>query len=196
MHLVGMDTILILLSLGLGYHHPRAHDITSIDPTCVSWEGEWGRFAGRLLGPTLFFTYLDNNWSKVGPALTSRPDALNVFVFHVPISSHRGLMVRERRCPWALLDRSLEPPRPSSGVPNHPRLRAGPFIVRRTRCCTWPPACPPTLEVVMVIFNVSPPSGSSLQPLSCKKFWCSHRSLWVTDVDLFAFALISCIRSN
>jgi hypothetical protein len=28
MHLVGMDTLLILLSLGLGYHHPRGHDIT------------------------------------------------------------------------------------------------------------------------------------------------------------------------
>jgi hypothetical protein len=28
MHLVGMDTILILLSLGPGYHHPRGQDIT------------------------------------------------------------------------------------------------------------------------------------------------------------------------
>jgi hypothetical protein len=28
MHLVGMDTLLILLSLGLGYHHPRGQDIT------------------------------------------------------------------------------------------------------------------------------------------------------------------------
>jgi hypothetical protein len=28
MHLVGMDTLLILLSLGPGYHHPRGQDIT------------------------------------------------------------------------------------------------------------------------------------------------------------------------
>jgi hypothetical protein len=31
MHLVSMDTLLILLSLGPGYHHPRGQDIT-IDP--------------------------------------------------------------------------------------------------------------------------------------------------------------------
>jgi hypothetical protein len=28
MHLIGMDTLLILLSLGPGYHHPRGQDIT------------------------------------------------------------------------------------------------------------------------------------------------------------------------
>jgi hypothetical protein len=28
MHLVGMDTLLILLSLGPGYQHPRGQDIT------------------------------------------------------------------------------------------------------------------------------------------------------------------------
>jgi hypothetical protein len=28
MHLVGMDTLLIILSLGPGYHHPRGQDIT------------------------------------------------------------------------------------------------------------------------------------------------------------------------
>jgi hypothetical protein len=28
MHLIGMDTLLILLSLGLEYHHPRGQDIT------------------------------------------------------------------------------------------------------------------------------------------------------------------------
>jgi hypothetical protein len=28
MHLIGMDNLLILLSLGLGYHHPRGQDIT------------------------------------------------------------------------------------------------------------------------------------------------------------------------
>jgi hypothetical protein len=58
--------------------------------------GERGRFAGRSLGPAFFFTYLDNNWSKVGPDLTNRPAALNVFVFHVPISGHRGLKVHGR----------------------------------------------------------------------------------------------------
>jgi hypothetical protein len=30
MHLVGIDTLLILLSLGLGYHHPRGQDITGV----------------------------------------------------------------------------------------------------------------------------------------------------------------------
>jgi hypothetical protein len=28
MHLVGMDTLLIILSLGPGHHHPRGQDIT------------------------------------------------------------------------------------------------------------------------------------------------------------------------
>jgi hypothetical protein len=28
MHLVGMNTLLILLSLGPGHHHPRGQDIT------------------------------------------------------------------------------------------------------------------------------------------------------------------------
>ena len=32
MHLVGMDTLLILLSLGPGYHHPRGQDITIVTP--------------------------------------------------------------------------------------------------------------------------------------------------------------------
>jgi hypothetical protein len=30
MHLVGMDTLLILLSLGTGYHHPRGQDINYV----------------------------------------------------------------------------------------------------------------------------------------------------------------------
>jgi hypothetical protein len=37
LHLVGMDTLLILLSLGSGYHHPRGQDITGtwarLDPS-------------------------------------------------------------------------------------------------------------------------------------------------------------------
>jgi hypothetical protein len=32
-HLVGMDTLLILLSLGPGHHHPRGQDITSTNET-------------------------------------------------------------------------------------------------------------------------------------------------------------------
>jgi hypothetical protein len=32
MHLVGMDTLLILLSLGPGYHHLRGQDITIFFP--------------------------------------------------------------------------------------------------------------------------------------------------------------------
>jgi hypothetical protein len=31
MHLVGMDTLLILLSLRPGYHHPRGQDITQAE---------------------------------------------------------------------------------------------------------------------------------------------------------------------
>jgi hypothetical protein len=43
-------------------------------------------------------------------ALTGRPDALNMFVFHVPISSHRGSKVRGCRCSWMLSDRHLTHP--------------------------------------------------------------------------------------
>jgi hypothetical protein len=33
MHLIGMDTLLIQLSLGPGYHHPRGQDITKVERT-------------------------------------------------------------------------------------------------------------------------------------------------------------------
>jgi hypothetical protein len=56
--------------------------------------GERGRFAGRSLGLFFFFTYLDNNWLKLGPDLTSRSAAFVVLVFHVPIFGHHGLKVR------------------------------------------------------------------------------------------------------
>jgi hypothetical protein len=36
MHLIGMDTLLILLSLGPGYHHPRGQDITKVGRTTKS----------------------------------------------------------------------------------------------------------------------------------------------------------------
>jgi hypothetical protein len=35
MHLVCMDTLLILLSLGPGYHHPRGQDITATEGDIV-----------------------------------------------------------------------------------------------------------------------------------------------------------------
>jgi hypothetical protein len=38
MHLVGMDTLLILLSLGQGNHHPRAQDITKSAPDVYSYQ--------------------------------------------------------------------------------------------------------------------------------------------------------------
>jgi hypothetical protein len=47
MHLVGMDTLLILLSLGPGYHHPRGQDITVARPNfggrfaCLGYGQEW-----------------------------------------------------------------------------------------------------------------------------------------------------------
>jgi hypothetical protein len=37
MHLIGMDTLLILLSLGPGYHHHRGQDITVVVFSCVCW---------------------------------------------------------------------------------------------------------------------------------------------------------------
>jgi hypothetical protein len=38
MHLIGMDTLLILLSLGLGYHHPRGQDTHgTCGPGVVTW---------------------------------------------------------------------------------------------------------------------------------------------------------------
>jgi hypothetical protein len=37
MHLVGMDTLLILLNLGPGYHHPRGQDITFDLDECRIW---------------------------------------------------------------------------------------------------------------------------------------------------------------
>jgi hypothetical protein len=35
MHLIGMDTLLILLSLGPGYPHPRGQDITKLERSLV-----------------------------------------------------------------------------------------------------------------------------------------------------------------
>jgi hypothetical protein len=68
---------------------------------------ERGRFVGWSLRPAFFFTYLDNNWSKVCPDLTSRPTVFTTLVFYVPISGRYGLKVRGRRGFWALPDRPL-----------------------------------------------------------------------------------------
>jgi hypothetical protein len=70
--------------------------------------GERGRFSSQSLGLTFFFTYLDNNWSKVGPDLISRLATLTMLVFHVFISGRRGLKVRGRHGSWALPDCPLE----------------------------------------------------------------------------------------
>jgi hypothetical protein len=53
---------------------------------------------------------------------TNRPVALNVLVFHVPISGRRGLKVRVRRGSSALPDRPLERSGPSGDVTDRPRL--------------------------------------------------------------------------
>jgi hypothetical protein len=71
------------------------------------WVSEVASLAGHLGRPS-FFTYLDNNWSKIGPYLTNQPASLNVLVFHVPISGHHGLKVRDRHGSWVLSDRPLE----------------------------------------------------------------------------------------
>jgi hypothetical protein len=103
--------------------------------------GERGRFAGRSLGPTFFFTYLDNNWLKVGPNLTNRPAAFTMLVFHVPISGRRGLKIRGRRGSWALPNRPLEWSGVSGGVPDHPRLCVGPSAMRKIGAHAWSLAC-------------------------------------------------------
>jgi hypothetical protein len=126
---------------------------------CRSWVGKRGRFGGRSLGPTFFFTYLDNNWSNVGLDLTNRPSSLNVLVFYIPISSRCGLKVCGRHGSLALPDRLLEWLGLSGEVPDRPRLCIGPSAMRRIGSRVRPPVCdcPPTF--VMVTFRVSPPSG-------------------------------------
>jgi hypothetical protein len=123
--------------------------------------GGRGCLAGRSPGPAFFFTYLDNNWSKVRSSLTNRPAALNVLVFHVPISGCRGLKVRGRRGSLALSDRPLERYGPSGDVTDRPRLDTGLSAMRSigSRACPLVCTCPPEPEVVMVTFSVSPPSG-------------------------------------
>jgi hypothetical protein len=48
MHLVDMDTLLILLSLGQGYHHPRGQDITFVDQ--ARYKKRHSTAKGLLLG--------------------------------------------------------------------------------------------------------------------------------------------------
>jgi hypothetical protein len=128
---------------------------------CRSWMGKRGRFGGRSLGLTFFFTYLDNNWSKSGLDFTNRPAALNVLVFHLPIFGHRGLKVCGRRGSLALSDRPLEHFRPSGNVTDHLHLGTGPSVMRSMGSRAYPFVCawPPGPEFVMVTFSVSPPSG-------------------------------------
>jgi hypothetical protein len=126
---------------------------------CRSWVGKRGHFGGRSLGPAFFFTYLDNNWSNVRLDLTNRLVALNVLVFHIPISDCRGLKVRGRRVSLALPDRLLEWLGLSGEVLDCPRLYTGPSAMRRTGSRVWSPVCDCPLVFVMVTFRVSPPSG-------------------------------------
>jgi hypothetical protein len=54
-----MDTLLILLSLGLGYHHPRGQDITILAPGMViSLEGQRPRRSTPIQEPRLLATYV------------------------------------------------------------------------------------------------------------------------------------------
>jgi hypothetical protein len=64
--------------------------------------------------------------------LTRRHDHLDVLVFHVPISS--------RRNSWVLLNHPLDLSELSGGVPNHSRMRARLFVVRRIGRYSWLPA--------------------------------------------------------
>jgi hypothetical protein len=122
--------------------------------------GKRGRFGGRSLGSAFFFTYLDNNRSKVGLDFTNRPVVLHVLVFYVPISGRRGLKVRGRRGSSSLPDRPLERSGPSGDVTDRPRLGTGPSAMRSmgSRACPLVCACPLGPKFVMVTFSVSPPS--------------------------------------
>ena len=64
--------------------------------------------------------------------MTRRHDHLDVLVFHVPISS--------RRNSWVLLNHPLDLSELSGGVPNHSRMRARLFVVRRIGRYSWLPA--------------------------------------------------------
>jgi hypothetical protein len=159
---------------------------------CRSWVGKRGRFGGRSMGSAFFFTYLDNNWSKVGLDLTNWLAALNVLVFHVPISSCRGLKVRGRRGSLALRDRLLEWPGLSGKVPDCPRLCTGPSAMRRTGSrvrspvCDCPPAfCDGNLHSLLSIRSLL---GNHLH---AKKFIISIGLSCVADDDFLAFTLIS-----
>jgi hypothetical protein len=156
--------------------------------TCrCSWVGEWGR---------LFFTYLKNNWTKVGLALTDRSDALNVFVFHVPISYRRALKVCGRCCSWALSDHPSDPSRLFDGVPDCPRLsrtiRAAqnrrPHLVARPRLPRSTGHCDDDLQ-----------SLSSIWGLFCHHFPARNFGVfiglsWIADDDLLV--LIGHARPN
>jgi hypothetical protein len=97
----------------------------------------------------------------VGLDLTSRPAALDMLLFHVPISSCRGLTVRGCRGSWALPDRPLEWSGLSGCVSNRPLLCVELSMMCIIGASAWFPACvcPPVLEVVIVTFKVCPPSG-------------------------------------
>jgi hypothetical protein len=87
--------------------------------------------------------------------------ALNVLVFHVPISGRRGLKVRGRRGSLPLPDHPLERSGPSGDVTDRPRLGIGLSVMLSmgSRACPLVCACPLVPVVVMVTFSVSPPSG-------------------------------------
>jgi hypothetical protein len=136
--------------------------------------GERGHFADRSLGPAFFFTYLDNNWSKVRPDLTSRPAAFTVLVFHVPISGHRSLKVCGRRGSWALPGRPLEWSGLSGGVPNRLRLCVRLSAMHKIGARAWflTCACPPSIGG----------GDGNIQSLS------SIRSLFLQEILLFSSA--------
>jgi hypothetical protein len=105
MHLVGMDTLLILLSLGLGNHHPRGQDITALpyelrgNHIIIWWQhgchGEILRHGSQERGSdVVFFSSLENDhvMAKVeGHAsnqLSRFPDHASNYLSLVPV--HAG----------------------------------------------------------------------------------------------------------
>jgi hypothetical protein len=153
---------------------------------------------GRSLGPAFFFTYLGNNSSKVRSTLISRPNSLNVFLFHVPISGHQGLKVCSRRCSWALPNCLPDPLKLSSSVQT---------VHVYTPDHLW---CAKQDDMPGRLVVPAPGVGGhdgvlqclpSIWGLFCHQFPVRNFGVfigpsWVVDDDLLVFVLIGCARPN
>jgi hypothetical protein len=91
MHLVGMDTLLVLLSLGPGSHHPRGQDITIHPPL----EDRRPRWSTPIQEPPLLATFVCLVSSYAMPCGHSEPTCA---MRHIPNPlTHTHLLNREGR---------------------------------------------------------------------------------------------------